>query len=182
MSDDTLQPGQVIEETYRIVRRIGAGGMGEERSSPARPWSMAPALLVEQPDRRRRSLNENRGRAVRRRREERWATKSSQYAQPALDVADNSERWTVRGKWPRLGRVPGSHALAPGASSTRAGSPKRQRFIRCSSSTFSPSSKSGPTSLHCHFPTTSLGANFSEERSRLTRCVLATTPLSASSP
>ncbi len=29
MSQETLQPGLVIEDTYRIVRRIGVGGMGE---------------------------------------------------------------------------------------------------------------------------------------------------------
>ena len=29
MSSEALQPGQLIEDTYRIVRRIGEGGMGE---------------------------------------------------------------------------------------------------------------------------------------------------------
>ena len=50
--------------------------------------------------------------------------------QPRLGLADNSERWTVQGKWPRPLWVPGSRALAPGASSTPAGSPRGQRFFR----------------------------------------------------
>jgi len=29
MSNEALQPGQLIEDTYRIVRRVGEGGMGE---------------------------------------------------------------------------------------------------------------------------------------------------------
>jgi hypothetical protein len=48
------------------------------------------------------------------------------HTQPRLGLADNSERWTVQGKWPRPLWVPGSRALAPGASSTPAGSPRRR--------------------------------------------------------
>ena len=47
--------------------------------------------------------------------------------QPQPGLADNSERWTVQGKWPRPWWVPGSQALAPGASSIPAGSPNRAR-------------------------------------------------------
>ena len=50
--------------------------------------------------------------------------------QPRLGLADNSERWTVQGKWPRPLWVPGSRALAPGASSTPAGRLRRRRFSK----------------------------------------------------